>query len=377
MVKKGKFKLLSYVIEDQLIFYKSLNKNIKILAFSIIEAESFIPLLQILLDFLKKRMIKYFSIQLKVHDKNKKLFLINFEDVNKNEIIKLFNITNYKINSETTQVTFLNNENLEQIFLNIFNKKNTSNLSISESRESILIKNHKLSTLYNFYALNLNQIHIKSSFIHSFLDLAGSFNINGYLIFNFKPGLDDNIYLASYFVEFSNRLDYNEKTDQKINDFYDLELLTKQKMELNRFFNFLWRFDIFSNTILYKECLELFKESSEQYEFHDLIKFNSQFETNLQKQNLKFKRLNPNLLFIEQGVLFYSSTFLDSKVILKILKRYYSKFRIFILILVEREYEKLLKINKIDILNNVEVLNSNKFLKLDFQVFKNLCLKNA
>ena len=60
MVKKGKFKLLSYVIEDQLIFYKSLNKNKKILAFSIIEAESFFPLLQILSDFLRKRFIKYF-----------------------------------------------------------------------------------------------------------------------------------------------------------------------------------------------------------------------------------------------------------------------------------------------------------------------------
>ncbi|MFX1339923.1 MAG: hypothetical protein ACFFDK_15030, partial [Promethearchaeota archaeon] len=61
MVKKGKFKLLSYVIEDQLIFYKSLNRNKKILAFSIIEVESFFPLLQILKDYLEKRILKYFS----------------------------------------------------------------------------------------------------------------------------------------------------------------------------------------------------------------------------------------------------------------------------------------------------------------------------
>ena len=41
------------------------------------------------------------------------------------------------------------------------------------------------------------------------------------------------------------------------------------------------------------------------------------------------------------------------------------------------EYEKLLKINKIDILKNVEVLNLNKFLKLDFQVLKNFGLKET
>ena len=104
------------------------------------------------------------------------------------------------------------------------------------------------------------------------------------------------------------------------------------------------------------------------------------FDTaNRPKTNLKlrFKRLNRNLIIIEQNVLFYSASILDSKLILKILKRYYSKFNIFLLILNDSEYDKLLKINKIDILNNVEVLDSNKFTKLDFKVFKDLSLKKA
>ena len=180
MVKKGKFKLLSYVIEDQLIFYKSLNKNKKILAFSIIEAESFFPLLQILSDFLRKRFIKYFSIQLKIHEENKKIFLLNFEEINKNEINKLYNLIYQKVNNNKNQLTFLKKASLEKMFLNIFNKKNTSNLSISKSQDSILIKNHKFSTVYNFYTLNLNRVQTKSSFIHNFVNLASSFNINGY-----------------------------------------------------------------------------------------------------------------------------------------------------------------------------------------------------
>jgi len=79
------------------------------------------------------------------------------------------------------------------------------------------------------------------------------------------------------------------------------------------------------------------------------------------------RRTNPY-----QRILFYSASTLDSKVILKILKRYYSKFKIFILILNNKEYEKLLKINKIDLLNNVQVLNPNKFINLNFKVFKDL-----
>ena len=377
MVKKGKFKLLSYVIEDQLIFYKSLNKNKKILAFSIIEAESFFPLLQILSDFLRKRFIKYFSIQLKIHEENKKIFLLNFEEINKNEINKLYNLIYQKVNNNKNQLTFLKKASLEKMFLNIFNKKNTSNLSISKSQDSILIKNHKFSTIYNFYTLNLNRVQTKSSFIHNFVNLASSFNINGYLIFNFRANLDNTINIAPYFVEFNNNINHNENIDYKINDFYDYELLLKQKFELTRFFYFLWRFDIFNNNISFNDFSELFIESSEQYDFHDLIKFNSQFETNLLKQKLRFKRLNRNLIIIEQNVLFYSASILDSKLIFKILKRYYSKFNIFLLILNDSEYDKLLKINKIDILNNVEVLDSNKFKKLDFKVFKDLSLKKA
>jgi len=377
MVKKGKFKLFSYVIEDQLIFYKSLNKNKKILAFSIIEVESFFPLLQILSDFLRKRFIKYFSIQLKIHEENKKIFLLNFEEINKNEINKLYNLVYQKVNNNKNQLTFLKKDSLEKMFLNIFNKKNTSNLSICKSQDSILIKNHKFSTVYNFYTLNLNRVQTKSSFIHNFVNLASSFNINGYLIFNFRPNLDDTINIAPYFVEFNNNINHNENIDHKINDFYNYELLLKQKLALTRFFYFLWRFDIFNNNISFNDFSELFVESSEQYDFHDLIKFNSQFETNLLKQKLRFKRLNRNLIIIEQNVLFYSASILDSKLILKILKRYYSKFNIFLLILNDSEYDKLLKINKIDILNNVEVLDSNKFTKLDFKVFKDLSLKKA
>lgn len=376
MVKKGKFNLLSYVIEDHLVFYKSLNKNKKILAFSIIEAESFYPLLQYLNEFLIKRFIKYFSIQLKVNEENKKIFLISFEEINKDEIIKLFNLVYQKINNIKNYLTFLTKESLEKKFLSIFNTNITSRLSISKSHDSILIKNHKFSTVYNFYTLNLDGVQTKFSFIPNFLNLACSFNIDGYLIINFKTILNDEINIAIYFVEINEGIDLNEKIDDKINNFYNYNLLIKQELELKRFFNYLWRYEIFNNNVLHKEFSELFY-TADQYDFQNFANFSSQFETNLVKNNIEFTRLNKNLLLIEQRVLFYSSPFLDSKLILKILERYFSKFFIYILILDDKEYDKLLKINKIQLLENVEILNSKKFSKLNLKVFKDLCSKKA
>jgi len=369
MAKKGKFHLLSYVVEGHLIFYKSANKNKKILAFSIIESENFYPLMQSLNDCLEKRCLKYFSVQLKVHENNKKVFLLNFEETNKGEIIKWFNLVYQKTIHLKDNINFLTNQNLERIFLNIFKNKITPNLSIVKSNDSILIKNHKFSTIYNFYKININRVQNQFSFIHNFLNLAASFDVDGYLVFNFKVDLGNNIILAIYFVEIKNEVKCNQNIYLKINNFYNYDLLIKEPLEIKRFFNFLLRYEILNDNFLFKEFSGLFNCEA-QYDFHDLVKFNSQFETNLLKTNVSFKRLNQNLLFIENRVLFYYSPILESKIILKILRRFSSEFRIYILIINSDEYDQLLRIDKIRSLKNVVTLNSSKFLKLDFKIFK-------
>ena len=77
MIRKGKFKLFSYIVEDFLIFYKSINRNKKIISFSILESEDFFPLITILNNFLKQRFLNYYSIQISTTKRNKKLFFLN------------------------------------------------------------------------------------------------------------------------------------------------------------------------------------------------------------------------------------------------------------------------------------------------------------
>ena len=374
MVKKGKFCLLSYVIEGPLIFYKSLNKTKKILAFSIIETEDFYPLMQIFIEFLNKRFIKYFSVQLRVPDNKNKIFILNFEENNKDAIIKFFNIVFQKLDQFKDNLIVLTKEALEETFLDILKNKITPNLSILKSDDSISIKNHKSSTIYNFYVLNLDRIQTKFSFLYNFLNLANSFNIDGHLILNFNINRESNVNITIYFVEIKKDSKFDEKIDYKINNFYNVDLLTKQSIEIKSFYNLLWRSEILDNRFLFKDFSDLFNFNN-QYNFDDLIKFSFQFETNLRKKKIKFKRLNKNLFFIENCLLFYFSPILESKVILEILRRYSYRFYIFILIMKEEQYDKLLKIEQIEFLKNVVALNPSKFLKLDFKIFKDLKLE--
>ena len=64
MTRKGKFQLLSYLIDENLIYYKSLNKNKKIIAFAMFETIKINSVIPTLNQFLKKRIIKYYTIQL-------------------------------------------------------------------------------------------------------------------------------------------------------------------------------------------------------------------------------------------------------------------------------------------------------------------------
>jgi hypothetical protein len=78
MPKKGKYQLLSYLVNRYLIFYKSLNRNKKIVAFAMFEANSLNKTIPILNEFLKKRFIQSYSIQLNTLQEKKKSLLPTF-----------------------------------------------------------------------------------------------------------------------------------------------------------------------------------------------------------------------------------------------------------------------------------------------------------
>jgi len=93
---------------------------------------------------------------------------------------------------------------------------------------------------------------------------------------------------------------------------------------------------------------------------------------------INYYRLKPNLFLIEEKILFLILEDNNIKYIKKLLKNFFSKYFIFILILNQKEYRKLIESNEISLLDNLKILSFKDFVMLDFMKLKkeNL-LKNA
>ncbi|KKN02432.1 hypothetical protein LCGC14_1117780 [marine sediment metagenome] len=370
MVKKGRFKLLSYIIEGHLIFYKSHSKNEKFIAFAIIEINFFNPIISLLNEFLKKKLIHYYSIQLNTFEKDKKEILLNFEDSKKERIIKVFNIIHQKLIETKIQIQFLNEKILEARFITQIFEDIKSTLSIINKSESVLITNNKDVKFLDFYRINLGIVKNKSSFIYNFLNLITSFKRKGYLIFNFKISLNNDVKLNSYFVEFRKNFEENLNIKKNVNNFFNFNLLEKQPIKIKAIFNFLWRLGITDDVFSLNNFQSLFINNDKNCTL-SLLEFNSHLEQNLLNNQIKFIRLNKNLLLIEQSFLFLVLKKLDSLYILRIIEKYHSKYLIYITILHDLGYKKLLEISTINQVENIKILHPNKFQELNYKVFKN------
>ena len=200
MTRKGKFQLLSYLIDENLIYYKSLNKNKKIVAFAMFETIGISSVISILNQFLKKRLIQYYTVQLNTLDNDKKIILLNFEENKKDSIIKIFNEVERELVENKHPLSFFKNSKLEWKFLEPLLKKSSSKVSLMKSSNSILFLNSTHSFFLNIYSLNLDYLDNFESFIRSFLKITNSFKRNGYLIFNFRIDNNDEITFNPFFA---------------------------------------------------------------------------------------------------------------------------------------------------------------------------------
>ena len=351
-----------------------MNRRKKIVAFSILETENFFPLITILNEFLYQRLIYYYSIQINVNEKNKKIFFINFEDKKKDEILRFFNIIHQKLINIRPKIIFLSKDHLENTFLKIISKNLNLDINILKKPE-LMIKDNGISTYVDIYDLIINVNENDPTFFHDILHLLKNLNRQGYLIINFKR---DPIYKINFLCHFIDMRKENnlEHLETEINKFLGYELLKKKKIGISKFHHLLWRLGFSNHTNIFNNFSGLFTNKN-YYNFKELSRFNTQFEHRLLKNNLKFKRINQNLLFIEQRYLFYTSHNLDYKLMLKILIKYYSKYFICFLILNEITYDNLRKIEEINLLNNVKLMDPIKFLKLSMDFFRNnVFLKN-
>ncbi|GAG90550.1 unnamed protein product, partial [marine sediment metagenome] len=119
MVKKSKYNLSTYFLEENLLFYTSLDKKKKKIAFSILKVKDCVPIIPTLNNFLRKEYLNYYSIQISLLNSYETQIFMVFIDFEKNRILNSFNIIREKLSEINEKVIFLKEESLEKQFFSI------------------------------------------------------------------------------------------------------------------------------------------------------------------------------------------------------------------------------------------------------------------
>jgi hypothetical protein len=371
MVKKGKFRLLNYFIENNLIYYKSLSKNSKIIAFALIKFLNFKPLKYVLTECLINRLIQYFAIQIDINDGSKKLILLNFQDSKKENIIKAFNSVKQSIAETYSSPIFLKDKILEKEFLSIIFNDINAKTSITKEPESILLSSERNNVIFKFFSINLGLIDNKYSFVSNFLNLINSIGRIGFLIFNFKIDINENIKVTSYFIEKNDKMDADYTIQSKVNNFFKSDIISEENIKIKTIFKFLWRLGIREDSIILNDFYNLFISEKSSPSL-DLQKIKADIERNLIKNHIKYIKLSKKLFFIEESVLFIILDTLDSEYIHRILEEHYPKYIFYILILNHKGYEKLLETKSIYLIKSIKIIPPEEIHKFNYQELKKL-----
>ncbi|MFX0142694.1 MAG: hypothetical protein ACFE9C_01345 [Candidatus Hodarchaeota archaeon] len=369
MAKKNKYKLFSYLIENNLIYYKSLKENSKIISFAILESQNYKIIDPFLNDLLKRRIINYYSIQIDTTDKNKKIILLNFEEYKKENVMKSFNVVQQNLEEIKISTKFLHEKTLEERFLTIIFQNLKPNTTITKTSESIIITEKNKSKIFSFYTIDFNYIEKKTTFISSFLNLITNIGEKGSMILNFKTGNSEEIMISPYFVLKSENFDKIHNFDNNVNSFFHSNLLRKYNVKIKTFVNLLWRLGINNNFFFLSDYDNLFDSENLTISL-DVIAMNKILEEKLLNYQIEYIRLSKNLIFIEQKYVFLILEHLDYDYIYKIIEKYQSKYFIYILILNDLGNKELQKIKSIKLIKSIKILNPIEIRDFNYKKFK-------
>ena len=378
MVKKGKFKVFSFLLENYLIYYKSINKNNKLIAFSILESDNFLRIIKPLNEFLLNKYLFYYSIQLNIPQKRKTIIIISFVGENRSNIDKFFNLIKEQINKIDCSISFLKNRKLKRHFLHVLSNNIDGGANSMKQPNFLVLKYGESLKFIQTHQINCDNLKNQMISLHSLLKALKNFNQKGYMIFNVRTNNHQKIVTNAYFLDIKHEVDSNViDIDKEINQLYDCELFKKSNLNISNIYRILWRVNVSDNFYAINNNADIFFSLS-HFNFQDISKFNTQFDKILQLNNLDYHRLKPNLFFIEEKILFLILEDNNLKYIKKLLKNFFSRYIIFILILNQKEYRKLIESNEIGLLDNLKILSFKDFVMLDFlELKKENLLKNA
>lgn len=372
MKKKGKYKLLSYYVEKDLLFYSSLNKIKKIVGFCVIETKNILKIIEILNEFWIKSPLNSCAIQINVGYESNINLILNFENFEKKAIIQTFsNICN---KFEKTGITFsvkVNNQ-LEQEFLyNIFNKDtlDLQNTMLQTSGDDLIIRDEKESIFYTFYHVNLNLLDDKRNFIDNFIGFMKDKGVNGHLILSHATNRLGDLQVSTYFVEIMSEAKSEIDIVKETNEFFKIELIKQLKPNLESIFKYLWRLPLTSSNYLVNNIDELYS-LEEKYDFQNIEKLMIQIEHQLLEHKVDYQILNDNTILINNKIIFSILSTPDLDSIIEMVKNNIDIYQVYILVVNNEVYLNITKIEYVSEIENLKILNSEAFINLNFEDFK-------
>lgn len=370
MSRRGKYKLFSYFIENELIIYRSLNRKKEIISFSIVYSNDLPHLFQILTNSIRNGLIESFSLQLDLGVKNGAYYIIKFKAKNLLEIKRIFNILKDNFDKNQIVYDFLVNSSLEYQFQNIFHQSINHNTQISKEKSSILIYKEQEKIQIEYYKINLDNLKKRFDEIYTFFNLSKATFKTPLLVVYFRASKKfSRIRINAFLINYLKK--HQKYPTQKYKDEFNLlsqEILQKKNLKIRDLLKFLWREPIkkFQDYYL-SSFLKIFK--SAKIEKNDSHYFLETIENKLSKEGIPFKKLNNKLLIINETHLFFIFKELDYKLILKILKKYHPNYNILLFFVNINDYKKLLELRRIDEMEKVKIFSIKKLKELDFSCF--------
>lgn len=370
MSRKGKFNLLSFLIEEKLIFYKSINKTKKLIAFSILSSKNIPKVLVILNKMLKKRLIRSYSIQIKTDSKSRERIFLYFEDQEKERILATFNLIHQKLNTEIKALRFFKKGNLKREFFKIFSNKITPYSDVIIDKESIRIHYDQKSLLIKCYQIKINLIHDRIEFIPSLIQLLNKLNSYGFLIFNVRINNYDEITLNSYYLRISKKeKDQDLNLENEINSLYDTPIFKAINVKFHSFYKILWRKALSLEFSVVKDLLNLFLTYS-VYDFQNSNLFINQLLRMFQLNQIEVHKLNSNLLLLDkQSALYLIINNAEMSLLEKVITQYKTTHKIYLINISTKDYNNS-ELNKIESIPNLKLLTFKDIINLDFLKIK-------
>ena len=378
MIKKGKYNLFSFSIENEMIIYNSKNRMKKLVIFNLLKTNNLEKMIPFLNTLLKKGLIKYYSIQFLNKKHLKTLILLNYQDKIKENILKSIDRIKEEI-KKSLHIEFLTDNELKREFINIILEEDLDkDLKINTRNDFCVIKNNKKIQFIKLYSLYFIQDTLIESILNIFFNLITDLGIKGNLILNFllKNG---NIIFSSFFVKYYYNKNIASKSVETVNEFISNELYIKEKkIKKNMIGYILWRLNFTKNYsdydknkgLVFSLC-SIINENEKSLVLNGQKSLLSPISKNfmtlliefLKRNNIEFNKKDSHLIEIKNQYIILSIDDFNPSIIQDIFQKYYQNRIIYIILHDLLFFKKLVLETKITNLLGVKIFNPISFIK--------------